>query len=318
MNKEHQELKLIWDTQIYPNIREVYTDKDKLDPPKDIMDITQKLSYCFSKSIINKLDQDAVKEIKNLLEKIESLFPTFGTVTTNNKIFFYINNHDEYKGLLVNILNIFHRLPDIDVYIDLYNRLYKEGLLGIKEAKEEYNERIAELLGKTTETYLFTEFQKKADNLHKKIKNNEIIFYVVIILMIIFGICSFVHKPEINSNFDTFYYLTSRLFIAFPLIFSLLFINRSIRDDRKLEQTYRHKEVVSKSYLNYLDFLEKKGKYFEDNIEIVRKNLSQIVVESLGLNPALLLEKSTAEKIPMEELLSKIIDKSIAPNKGKE
>lgn len=46
--------------------------------------------------------------------------------------------------------------------------------------------------------------------------------------------------------------------------------------------------------------------------------LHRVAMDSLGLNPALLLEKSTAEKIPMEELLSKVIDKSIASNKTKE
>ena len=47
-----------------------------------------------------------------------------------------------------------------------------------------------------------------------------------------------------------------------------------------------------------------------------RKLLSRIAIESMGLNPALLLDKSTAEKIPMEELLTRIMDRASANSDG--
>ena len=136
------------------------------------------------------------------------------------------------------------------------------------------------------------------------------------------AICSLINLPSsIEDNWIP--YISFRIFIAFTAFYALVFLNRSIRDDRKLEQTYRHKEVVSKSYLNYLDFLDAnpmiitndKGDLI-DNSQLIKEKVSQIAVESLGLNPALLLDKSTSEKIPMEELLSKILDRTTADKKG--
>lgn len=107
-----------------------------------------------------------------------------------------------------------------------------------------------------------------------------------------------------------------------PFIWAILFTSKRINENKKLEQAYLHKEVIAQSYLNYLEFVKNAYSSFsrgnDNSYSDVINMLHKVSIEGLGLNPALLLEKSTAEKIPMEELLSKIIDKSIAPNKGKE
>ncbi|POY42950.1 hypothetical protein [Avibacterium endocarditidis] len=196
------------------------------------------------------------------------------------------------------------------------------GEKAIEEAQKSYNERVAELLGKTTETYLFSEYQKQADTINNRISNNTWAFFIIIILLIAFAICSLIHLPSSQGN-NWIPYIFIRIFIAFTAFYALVFLNRSIRDDRKLEQTYRHKEVVSKSYLNYLEFLDKNVMISYNNKDgvinngqIIKEKVSQIAVESLGINPALLLDKSTAEKIPMEELLSRILDKTTTTKKG--
>ena len=108
-------------------------------------------------------------------------------------------------------------------------------------------------------------------------------------------------------------YLTKLLFII-PFVWMIIFTIKNIREDRKIEQTYKHKEVVTRTYLNFLEMLNKEP-YLDDDGK-VRKILSRIAVESMGLNPALLLDKSTAEKIPMEELLTRMMDRALGNSDG--
>ena len=93
-------------------------------------------------------------------------------------------------------------------------------------------------------------------------------------------------------------------------MWAILFVLRSIKEDRKIEQAYKHKELLTIIYEN-----------FHNRIGVNQKVLNtfeQIAVESLRLNPALLLDKSTAEKIPLEELLMQIVSKNSEKSDNKQ
>ncbi|MFZ7308574.1 hypothetical protein ACLSY1_10670, partial [Avibacterium avium] len=68
------------------------------------------------------------------------------------------------------------------------------------------------------------------------------------------------------------------------------------------------------SFVTYLNFI-KENNLQDKDLETL-KTLNRVMIESLGLNPALLLDKSTSEKIPMEELLSRILDKTALDKKS--
>ncbi|MFZ7316055.1 hypothetical protein ACLSZU_10855, partial [Avibacterium avium] len=75
-----------------------------------------------------------------------------------------------------------------------------------------------------------------------------------------------------------------------------------------------HKQTVAQSFVTYLNFI-KENNLQDKDLETL-KTLNRVMIESLGLNPALLLDKSTSEKIPMEELLSRILDKTALDKKS--
>lgn len=79
-------------------------------------------------------------------------------------------------------------------------------------------------------------------------------------------------------------------------------------ENRKIYHTYLHKEVAAKSYINYLEYI-KNNPYFFENSQETHNLLLKNTIETLGINPALLLDKTTAEKIPTEELMMKLVDK---------
>lgn len=152
-----------------------------------------------------------------------------------------------------------------------------------------------------------------------------ILFYVLLIVLFLTlknSIDSITFILETGEKSIKFTDFITKVFLIMPFIWAILFTSKRINENKKLEQAYLHKEVIAQSYLNYLEFV--KNNYYsfskenDNSYSDVINMLHKVSIEGLGLNPALLLEKSTAEKIPMEELLYKIIDKSIAPNKGKE
>ncbi|MEH8057495.1 hypothetical protein P9074_11185 [Gallibacterium anatis] len=312
----------IW-KNLYKYIKNSTSVKD-FDIPDDIKNIIEELDSLFNDTIFDLFKQNKDKKICDLFLQLENIIKT-----SSKSISYYgeriaIDDIDKYRKTLQEIKKQFDDIPNINAYIEAYKKNYKMGEIAIEEAQKAYNKRVAELLGKTTETYLFSEYQKQADEINNRIGDNSFFLFLTIIFIFLTGIlCLKNTLNNLNNTIDITYYLFSKITMFIPLIFALLFLNRNIRDDRKLEQTYRHKEVVSKSYLNYLDFLDAnpmiitndKGEHI-DNSQLIKEKVSQIAVESLGLNPALLLDKSTSEKIPMEELLSKILDKTIADKKG--
>ena len=170
------------------------------------------------------------------------------------------------------------------------------------------------MLGEANEVYLYSEYKKQVDEVGKRIIINIWILRGLLIAIPVIHII--IHwvllKLGINSE-SIASYLTKLLFII-PFVWMILFTIKNIREDRKIEQTYKHKEVVTRTYLNFLEMLNKEP-YLDDDGK-VRKILSRIAVESMGLNPALLLDKSTAEKIPMEELLTRIMDRASGNSDG--
>lgn len=210
---------------------------------------------------------------------------------------------NEIISLLNKLKLFFADIENIDIFVDLY----RKGDEVITGAKQKYDERIAELLGEVTEKFIYSHYKIQADKIADGLLYKTIAFFVLLFFFFMFSLALFCSiSIDDMTGSQIIYAVLAKILILMPMIWGLVFLSRRIFDDKKLEQTYRHKEVVSRSYLNYLEFM--KYQYIDN--DSVRLALSKIAVESLGLNPALLLDKSTAEKIPMEELLIKLMDKA--------
>ena len=180
--------------------------------------------------------------------------------------------------------------------------------------KKKYDKRISELLGEANEIYLYSEYKKQGDEVGERIIINIWILRGLLIAIPVIHIIIHWVLLKLGMNSESIAsYLTKLLFII-PFVWMIIFTIKNIREDRKIEQTYKHKEVVTRTYLNFLEMLNKEP-YLDDDGK-VRKILSRIAVESMGLNPALLLDKSTAEKIPMEELLTRMMDRALGNSDG--
>lgn len=283
---------------------------------EEFKSITQYLNKCFSPAILKLLKSESIDhlhaELPELVQYIRretDSYEIIGSYGIHNVYELNSENKNEYLQKLDDLKILFQEIDHIDFYMDLYDR----GDRVIELSKEKYDKRISELLGETNEIYLYSEYKKQADEVGKRIIINIWILRGLLIAIPVIHIIIHWVLLKLGMNSESIVsYLTKLLFII-PFVWMILFTIKNIREDRKIEQTYKHKEIVARTYLNFLDMLNKNPRLDDGTVQ---KILSQIAIESMGLNPALLLDKSTAEKIPMEELLTRMMDRASRNSDG--
>lgn len=211
-------------------------------------------------------------------------------------------------------------IPSIDVYLSLYKDIYRPLSENLEEDIKKYEKEYQNLFGKLTQGSLHYTYEQEYDNFKKSVTKKIRIYYgllAILFIIIVLSIGGITTPTGFDSdwivinfsvlNEGAFYEIFfKKAMLIMPLLWAILFISGQIKEDKKLEQAYLHKMVVTKSYVNTMDYFDK---HHSNNAEEVKENLSKVMVESLGLNPALLLEKNTAEQIPAESLTLKIFDK---------
>ena len=287
-----------------------YKDRE-FSKPKNLEHLISRFDALFTDTILNKVDDNNAKEILNELLRIRNIFHESAFFAGMNTVKLDEKNIDKITKILSSINEKFSTIENIESLINSY--LASKAIF--QDIENQLRGQAKELFGELTTTSIYKPYQDE----YKKFKIGLIIkqscfFGVLTIMFLLIGKLTglfnynlfFIDASHINEqNIHSF---ISRITILLPLAWFILFLGKRINEDKKLEQTYLHKTVIAKSLANYIDYMDEKL-YENESREIVKK-LFDISVDSLGLNPALLLEKSTAEKIPMEELISKIIDKT--------
>ena len=303
------ELKKGW--RIVKELIETSEDKDvPLYKPKELKDLAERLDSLFIETIINKLNKDDREKIYNELLNVRNIFRKRAFFASRDIAQLGEEDIDGIIDLLTSVNEIFSKIENVESLINSY--LASKAIF--QEMEDKFRGQAKELFGELTTLSIYKPYSDKYEELKTwlVIKNIaffgmlSVIFLVIAFLSGIFTCC--LNFISISPNYGI-YELISRMAILFPLVWAVLFLGKRIHEDKKIEQTYLHKMVVARSLSNYLDYIDEKLNNNENSKEITKK-LFEISIDSLGLNPALLLDKATAEKIPMEELLSKIIDKT--------
>ena len=303
------ELKEGW--RIVKKLIETSEDKDvPFYKPKELEDLAERLDSLFIETIINKLNEDDREEIYSKLLNVRNIFSKRAFCANKDISQLDKKDIDNIINLLTSVNEIFSKIENVEALINSY--LASKAIF--QEMEDKFRGQAKELFGELTTVSIYKPYSDEYGKLKiwLIIKNSAFfgmllaIFLVIAHLSGIFTYC--LNFISISPNY-VIYELISRMAILFPLVWAVLFLGKRIHEDKKIEQTYLHKMVVARSLSNYLDYIDEKLNNDENSKEITKK-LFEISIDSLGLNPALLLDKATAEKIPMEELLSKIIDKT--------
>ncbi|MCW9698503.1 MULTISPECIES: hypothetical protein [unclassified Avibacterium] len=265
----------------------------------EIIELSKYLDIYFSKRALSILEDNVLKNIYNILQTLME------ELKDKNNNEFTKEEQDRVLSILSEIENLFVRqsslwkIDSIKTY--MINKVEQE----ISKEKQLLDKEMKLLQVELNNGVISSIFKISQKNFSKQIKKQTCSFYVI--LFIIFCIALICIPKTIPG-------ILVRLSLILPLAWAALFLSKRINEDKKLEQAYLHKQTVAQSFVTYLNFI-KENNLQDTDLETL-KTLNRVMIESLGLNPALLLDKSTSEKIPMEELLSRILDKTILDKKS--
>lgn len=286
------------------------------------------------KSIYNNFenyDYDNKKELSNLFDDVNQYFiiPVLGAIEWRSEYIekrlvnvedIYNKYHhgeeisytdeDEISKNLEGMINSFGEIQGLD----LYKEINQKAQIAINAVKKEIQEQANEVFGKSTIQNLDFEFNNQYEESKNTLKTKENRFITWLIICFLFTVFiaglngAIVYYGIENDRLD---FILMRVFILFPILWFLFFISSQIKEDRRIVQSYLHKKVVARSYLNYADSIQKRTSI---NIELREKMVALLLETSINVlkeNPADLLmkQKEKNDEGEMQSIIEKLVDK---------
>jgi hypothetical protein len=179
-------------------------------------------------------------------------------------------------------------------------------------------EKIESLLPGATSVGLASAYRTQKETFDDLITKFTRIFYGALAFLVIAGVIMVVDKFSLYplgiefvkvGDWDSI--LKSLLYKApfsAVLIWLALFASKRRNQYERLQQEYAHKEALASSYESYRKQLESLGE--EDKKEL-QKHLIECAIDAVSFNASSTLDKDHREKMPLEELISQAVSKSI-------
>ena len=219
-------------------------------------------------------------------------------------------DEDEISKNLEGMINSFGEIQGLD----LYKEINQKAQIAINAVKKEIQEQANEVFGKSTIQNLDFEFNNQYEASKNTLKTKENRFITWLIICFLFTVLiaglngAIVYYGIENDRLD---FILMRVFILFPILWFLFFISSQIKEDRRIVQSYLHKKVVARSYLNYADSIQKRTSM---NFELREKMVALLLETSINVlkeNPADLLmkQKERNDEGEMQSIIEKLVDK---------
>ena len=219
-------------------------------------------------------------------------------------------DEDEISKNLEGMVNSFGEIEGLD----LYKEINQKAQIAINTVKKEIQEQANEVFGKSTIQNLDFEFNNRYEESKDELKSKEKLFIKWLkrcfwFTVSIAGLNGLIVYCGIED--DRLDFILMRVFILFPILWFLFFISSQIKEDRRIVQSYLHKKVVARSYLNYADSIQKRTSI---NIELREKMVALLLETSINVlkeNPADLLmkQKEKNDEGEMQSIIEKLVDK---------
>lgn len=257
--------------------------------------------------------------ILSLNENNETLFNSIKMINSiyfdKNKDFRKITRTDS-EAVISNLEQIneyFSSLPEIDFFL----KIYQENEKTLRVLERNFSKKVADLEEKATSKINETirgftvsdigyEFHKKYQEIKTTLWIKQAIFYLLGVF-IPFMILDIIDKLDDNG----WVFLITRMVVLAPLALVFTLLLTQIKEDRKTAQSYLHKGLVAKSYINYARTLEES--IFSNDPKIKQELISKLLnisIETLKEDPANLWDKkSTANNLNIQGIVEKLIDK---------
>ena len=244
---------------------------------------SEEIEDTYNQICVNDDNGDSIKkQAEDLLSEFEEIKGKFGK--TEKDFFGYEKkdgqgNVQKTEGLLDKINN-FHEKQK-----DKYTTLYKQ----IEE----------ELKAGATSVNLSQSFADKVGEYHKSSRLWSVFFVILLIALIAYYAVATFSSDEIRTADDVWRHLAFRLpFLTFGVWLAIFFGNRRA-ESTKLGESYKHKEVMARSFVGYKKILEELG----DADKVLLKQHMGNLLEAMKKDSATFLN-SEGDKHPFWEAIS--------------
>jgi hypothetical protein len=188
--------------------------------PEEFKNDISYLKNCFNPAILELLELDTIEYLEIKLSEFHKYIRNNADRVINDAPGSYDireftpESKEEYQQKLNELKSVFQQIDNINIYIELYSRSDRV----IKETKERYDKKIAELLGEANEVYLYSEYKKQADKVNARIMYNTIFLVTLLIAMpvihVVISIIIFLLGIN-NEQISTYF---AKLLFIIPLV----------------------------------------------------------------------------------------------------
>ena len=257
----------------------------------------------------NEQTTNALNDVKNKLSEIiiveSQINQKLQIIEQSHSI--VVQKEEEIKSKLEAILQIHSEAENKKSEIEKLKSETKAAFEKINDFYQKQEERYLafykqieeELKAGTTSVNLSKSFADKVGEYHKNSRLWSWYFIALLIVLIIYyGIITF-SINEVKTLQDVWRHLGFRFpFLVFGIWLAIFFGNRRA-ESKKLEELYKHKEAMARSFVGYKKTLEELG----DEDKVLLKQHMENLLKAMSENSASFLN-SEGDKHPFFELIS--------------
>lgn len=286
-------------------------------PYLKIQNQSKQLDFYFNKTILDQFSVDKLGEIYDLLVNIRNHIINRNTKISAIRVETTLELINKIQSEINKLFEIFKQNKFSVMFAELFEKLHQS----FDKDREKFQHQVDEFLGKSYYKKLSSAFSEQVRLISASRKENLKRFncFVYSITGVVFASYT---MPYLDVSFLAFLKqgndlvsfvkgIIIRFALISPLIWLAYFRLKNANEDKLLEQEYRHKETMAKSYVYYANEIDRLGwtdESFEEK-EKLKSNLLNTSIQILGKDPTDLLNKNRTDDFPFEKVIMELIKK---------
>jgi len=235
--------------------------------------------------------EDLLEEVKENVQKLQDFYDkVYGKSVSSGKAKDGLANYIEQKK------------NDLDSFEEKQKKKY-----------ETLNAQIESLLPGATSAGLASAYYELKESFNNPIAKFSKLFYISLGALFFVAFISSIEKigwfyisfVDV-SDWNVLLKLVYKVPLYAPILWLALYASRRRSESQRLQQEYAHKEALAKSYDNYKKQIEQ----LDDKDLEMQKAFIMKAIDAIAYNASSTLDKNHGDKIPAQELLEKILDKT--------
>ena len=143
-----------------------------------------------------------------------------------------------------------------------------------KKTEELLREIETDLKSAATARNLAAVFEKKVDEYHKEGNFFQWVFIILVLLVIGYFAAATFNTEKITTIYDTWVHLLYRLPLLSFVVWLAIFFGSRRAENKKLEESYKHKEVMARSFIGYREAIKELD---DEDITLLKEHMNNLL-----------------------------------------